>query len=107
MHVRENTRSESDNGQHNTQIQVRHVRLVRLNAETDEAENGTEPKQQREESRQLLDEEAVPRDGLFFAQFIRTDLFEELLRLGGSETVLGIGIVAFAQLFERNSVLVP
>lgn len=54
-----------------------------------------------------MDKEAVPRNGLFFAQFIRTDLVEDLLRLGGSETELRIGVVAFAQLREGNSVLVP
>jgi len=46
LHVGEDTGQEGDDGQHNTQVQVREIFLVLLDTETNKAEERTSPQKE-------------------------------------------------------------
>jgi hypothetical protein len=68
--IRENGGNEHDRSEHNTKIKVRSVSLIFLDSVSDDTEDCTGFEEEGEETSELMQEEAVPRDLLFLGKFI-------------------------------------
>jgi len=99
---------EYDEAEYNTQVEVRLILfLVFLNGETKEAEESTEPEEEREDTSHLLDEEAVPWDGSLIGESVRTVSLGRLKGLGGGESVLDVSAEMLGELNFTHALFSP
>lgn len=111
LRVREDTCDEDHHGEHDTQVKVGLVSLVFLDAVGDEAEDGTEPEEQREETC-LLFQEKDPSGGLAsLSELVKTLSAKDFVGLAARETtllgnfVVSMSLELILKLFELPEML--
>jgi hypothetical protein len=107
LHVGEDTSGKGDTGEYTTQEEVILGGLVFLDSIGNETEDGTEPQKEREETSQLLGEEAVPRKLFLFLELIEAIRFKGFSNCGIGQTLFLIGVVSLAESIDTDSVVVP
>ena len=108
MHVREDTGDEHDGGKHNSEVEVRFVEVTSLlllfleDSQTvgNKAKAGTDPKEQREETSLLMEENNVPWGLSTLGKGVLSGNFENLSGLSVGETLVNGGIHVLLKFFE-------
>ena len=78
-----------------------------MNTVTDEAEEATEPKEEGEETGQVMDEEEVPWDCFLLGESVISDLSMFLLSLLGSESSGPVCAESLSKSVRANLVVIP
>jgi hypothetical protein len=107
LHVGEDTRKEGNDGKDDTEPQVGSIFLIGLDTVTNEAEEGSEPKEEGEETGELVEEEAVPWDSLLLGESVHTVLRLGSKSCGGSQTGVFVGVEFLGEGFSPDTMIIP
>ena len=105
LRVREHTGDEHDNGEHNTKVKIGLIGLIFLDTESNETEDGTEPKKEREEASLLLQEEDARVDLVLLGKLVLTVSCPFLGVLFIGETMLERSVELLLELFSAPEVI--
>ena len=107
LHVREDTSKEGNDGKDDTEPQVGSVFLIGLDTVTNETEEGSEPKEEREETGELVEEEAVPWDSLLLGESVETVLRLSRKCCSRGKTSVFVGVEFLGEGFSSDTMIVP
>jgi hypothetical protein len=115
LHVREHTGDKHDGGKHDSKVKVRFVEVTSLfllffeDSQTvgDETKAGTDPKEQREETSLLVEENNVPWGLAFLGEGVFSSSFEDLSGLCVGQTLINGGAKVLLEVLNIPHMVFP